>query len=57
MLIMEARAAAQPNTEHVTLDESVRTCRPAIVPRTRGDDTDGKDVSAGPDWNIVRGED
>ncbi|MFF7441795.1 hypothetical protein [Streptomyces sp. NPDC008122] len=57
MSIMEARAAVQPNTQRVTLDESVRTCRPAIVPQTRSDDADGEEASAAPDWNIVRGED
>ncbi|MER7539735.1 hypothetical protein ABTX77_33920 [Streptomyces sp. NPDC097704] len=56
-MIMEARAALQPDTQRVTLDESVRTCRPAIVPQTRPDDADGEEGSAAPDWNIVRGED
>ncbi|GAA0300260.1 hypothetical protein GCM10010302_43550 [Streptomyces polychromogenes] len=54
---MEAQAAAEPVTSRVPLDEGVRTCRPAIVRQTRTEGADSQETPAGPDWNIIRGED
>ncbi|MER5204132.1 hypothetical protein [Streptomyces sp. NPDC002825] len=54
---MEAQEATQPVTHRVVPDGSVRTCRPAVLRRTRSDDADGEETSAAPDWNIIRGED
>ncbi|MGW6540117.1 hypothetical protein ACWGBV_12925 [Streptomyces sp. NPDC055051] len=53
---MEGQAPAQSATSRVSLEGRVRTCRPAIVRRTRTERAD-EEKSAGQDWNIIRGED
>lgn len=54
---MEDQAATQPVTSRVSLDEGVRTCRPAIIRQTLPDGVDSEGTPTPPDGNIIRGED
>lgn len=54
---MEAQATTGPGKSRVAADEGVRTCRPAIVRRTRSDGADSEEPPASPEENIIRGED